>query len=261
MRGRVLISSPSSSTLSIRRVEPTRAATASVGPSRSATATYSGSIPASARIARARVGVVRRERARDRERAPALLGREPAVARREREPVGVADGRDDADLELEVQVADELLDDRDLLGVLAAEVRDVGPDDREELQADGRDAAEVAGPCLALEPDRSALGLDPGREPGRIELLGRRREEEVDTRGLGRALVGGEVARVGGEVARVAELRRVDEEARDDDVALGARGREERAVAVVERAHRRHEADRRARSQRAECMPQLCDRA
>ena len=62
-------------------------------------------------------------------------------------------GRHDADLELEVEVADELLDDRDLLGVLAPEVGALGADDREQLQADGRDAAEVAGAVLALEPD------------------------------------------------------------------------------------------------------------
>ena len=146
VRGRVLIGSPSSRTLSIRRVEPTRAATASVGPSRSATATYSGSIPASARMRARATGVAGRERARDRERARRARRRKAGVARGEREAVGVAHGRDDADLELEVQVADELLHDRDLLRVLAAEVRDVGPDDREQLQAHGRDAAEVAGP-------------------------------------------------------------------------------------------------------------------
>ena len=45
--------------------------------------------------------------------------------------------------------------DLDLLRVLLAEVRALRPDDVEELEADGRDAAEVAGPELALEPARA----------------------------------------------------------------------------------------------------------
>ena len=47
---------------------------------------------------------------------------------------------------VEVQVAHHPADDRDLLGVLLAEVRAARPDDVEELEADRRDAAEVAGP-------------------------------------------------------------------------------------------------------------------
>ena len=118
-----------------------------------------------------------------------------------------------------------------------------GRDDREQLHADRRDAAEVAGAVLALEPLGGAGRLDPRREAGRVELVGGRREEEVDA-GLGRdALVAGEVARVRRGRAGL-ELRRVDEEARDDDVALRARGVEQRDVPRVQRAHRRHEPDR-----------------
>ena len=51
------------------------------------------------------------------------------------------------------------------------------------------------------------------------------------------------VARVRGEVGGPAELRGVDEERRDDELGLAPRGSEERTVAVVQRAHRRHEAD------------------
>ena len=52
-----------------------------------------------------------------------------------------------------------------------------------------------------------------------------------------------EVARICREILRVAELGGVHEEARDEDVRLGARRREERLVAGVQRAHRRHEPD------------------
>ena len=51
----------------------------------------------------------------------------------------------DAQLELEVEVADHPADDLDLLRVLLAEVGASRADDVEELQADGRDGAEVAG--------------------------------------------------------------------------------------------------------------------
>ena len=146
--------------------------------------------------------------------------REAGVAGREREAVRVAHGRDDADLELEIQVADELLHHRDLLGVLAAEVGDVRPDDREELQAGRCDAPKMARAGLALEPECRALRLDPGREPVGIELGRRRGEEQVDAGRRRPLLVGCEIARVGGEVARVGELRRVEEQARDDEVAF-----------------------------------------
>ena len=88
-----------------------------------------------------------------------------------------------------------------------------------------------------------SLDVDPGAEAGGIHLVGARREQHVDAfllRDLRVALL---VARVRGEVGRVVELRRVHEERGDDDVVLRARGPEERAVAVVQRAHRRHEPD------------------
>src|SRR5205085_10178647 len=47
----------------------------------------------------------------------------------------------------------------------------------------------------------------------------------------------------GGEVVAGVELRGVDEEAHDDEVVLVARGAEQRDVAAVVGAHRRHEAD------------------
>ena len=71
--------------------------------------------------------VAGRERPRDRQGA---ARRSSGESRRFRDesarPSGSRTVVDDADLELEVEVADELLHDRDLLGVLASEVGDVG---------------------------------------------------------------------------------------------------------------------------------------
>ena len=143
----------------------------------------------------------------------------------------------------DVEVADELLHDSDLLRVLLAEPRDLRADEVEQLQADGRDAAEVAGPVRALEPVRRARRLDPRREPVRVHLGGGRREDDVDAVLGGERGVAVEVARVRAEVGALGELRRVDEDARDQHVALGSRRLEQRRVAVVQRAHRRDEAD------------------
>src|SRR5919201_854800 len=95
-------------------------------------------------------------------REPALVRTEARVARREREPVRVADGLDGAQLELEVEVADEPPQHRELLRVLLAEVRAVRPDDVEELATDCCYPAEVAGPEDALEDRAQLLDLDPG---------------------------------------------------------------------------------------------------
>ena len=132
--------------------------------------------------------------------------------------------------------------DGELLRVLLSEVRELRPDDVEELQADGRDAAEVAGPVRALEASRQLLDLDPGLEAGRVDLVRLRREEDVDSR-VGRdrrvALL---VAGIRVEVCILVELGRVDEQAQDDQVALRARCLDQREMAAMERAHRRHEA-------------------
>ena len=80
-------------------------------------------------------------------------------------------------------------------------------------------------------------------KPGRVDLVERRGEEQIGA-GLGRERgVAVLVARVGGQVAGRVELRGVDEERHDDHVARGARVADEAQMALVQRAHRRHEAD------------------
>ena len=93
----------------------------------------------------------------------------------------VADGRADADLDRHGQVAHHPLDHCDLLRVLLAEVGAGGPDEVEELQTDGGDTAEVAGPVLALEDRADLLDVHPGLEPIRVDLF-RCRSEEAEQR-------------------------------------------------------------------------------
>ena len=116
----------------------------------------------------------------------------------------------------------------------------------------------MARPRRALEPARELLDLDPGLVAGRVELVGGRGEEQVGARLVGRARVALLVARVGGEVVGGVELRRVDEQAHDEDLVLGPGGLKQREVACVEGAHRRHEA---GLGRRVERLVQLGDGA
>ena len=68
-------------------------------------------------------------------------------------------------------------------------------------------------------------------------------KDAAEAAGLG---VAGLVARVGLEVRGLVELGGVDEQRDDDDVAVGAGGADQAEVALVEGAHRWHEADRAA---------------
>ena len=79
------------------------------------------------------------------------LGGQVDVARRERQAVGLADGRAGDDLGRDREVAGHPADDHHLLGVLLAEVRVLGADEVEQDRDDGRDAIEVAGSGRALE--------------------------------------------------------------------------------------------------------------
>src|SRR5205085_10537416 len=124
--------------------------------------------------------VAGRERTRERERALALLAREPRVPRREREPIRVANGGDGADLDLEVEVEDEAAEHLELLRVLLPEVRALRSDDVEELATDCCNPSEVRRADGALEDRAELLDLDPRLEPGRVHLRDRRREQQVD---------------------------------------------------------------------------------
>ena len=196
--------------LSISRVSPTRAASAS-----SASRVSSLARLAASRGRRAR-GTPARRRARASPRGPRRaaprpsarlrpracaaacsasgsasararsLGRQARVAARHRQAVGLAHGRARLDAHRQVQVGDEPADHDHLLGVLLAEVGDVGQRHAEQLRHDRADAAEVLGAARgALEPlgrrraprppSRSPAGRPP-RPTARTACLRRRRE-------------------------------------------------------------------------------------
>src|SRR4029078_11008797 len=81
-------------------------------------------------------------------------------------------------------------------------------------------------------------------EARRVDLVDRRREDEVEALVLADREVAGLVAGVLLEVGRLVELARVDEDRRDPRRVVGPGPLHQRAVAVVDPAHRRHQADR-----------------
>ena len=110
-----------------------------------------------------------------------LRGREVDVPRRQREAVGLADGRAGDDLGRDREVAGHLADDHHLLGVLLAEVRVLRADQVEQDRDDGRDAVEVAGPGGALERPRRP----PRRTRSCRSRAGRPRRRPARRRGRG----------------------------------------------------------------------------
>jgi hypothetical protein len=120
----------------------------------------------------------------------------------------------------------------------------VGPDHVQQLGHDGRHAVEVAhAAVLSFEGLGQTAHVHRRPEAGRVDLVQRRREEHVGAGVGGQRGIAVLVARVGGQVAGGVELRGVDEERHDDHVAGAARLADEAQMALVQRAHGRHQAD------------------
>src|SRR5262245_15128253 len=99
---------------------------------------------------------------------------------------------------------------------------------------------------FAFEDSAEFPDLDPGLEARRIQLLGGRGEEDIDAGFFGEGGVALLFARICSEIFARPELGRVDEQAGDDDLVFLAGGAEEREMALVKGAHRRHETERRS---------------
>ena len=205
-------------------------------------------MPASSDSSRARRSAAA-QRPRERDGALAVAGAQVGVSRAHRQPVRLAHGRQPLDPHRDVEVAHHAPDHRQLLGVLLAEVGDVGLTVLKSLATTVVTPRKWLGPAprgVAVEDLGQALDLDRGREAVGVDLLDRGRVDEVDAGLGGEPRVALLVARVALEVLAGAELGRVDEEAHDDHVALLAGGAQQREVPVVQEAHRRHQADRAA---------------
>ena len=135
-----------------------------------------------------------------------------------------------------------------LLVVLLAEHRHIGGNQLEQLEHDGGDAAEVSRPEPALQGRGDLRRLDEGRESRRVHLLGRRREYQIDTAPRQRLEVRLPSARILLQILLRTELRRVDKNRDDREVAFLMAAADEAQMPVVERAHRGNQAKSRVRT-------------
>jgi hypothetical protein len=139
---------------------------------------------------------------------------------------------------------DHPADDRELLGVLLAEVGGRRAARVEQLGHDGDHAAEVAGADRPLQPVGQGSGVD--RHAGRavrVHRGGVGGEHQVDALGLRQREVPVEVAGIRLEVLPRPELQRVHEQRHGHDVLIRPGPPHQREVALVEEPHRGNEPD------------------
>ena len=196
------------------------------------------------RLAGADIACALLERAVEHGRRGAILRREIDVARGAGEAVALAHRRNADHRDAEIEILRHLRDDTQLLIILLAEQREVGPHLREQLGDHGGDAAEEMRPILVLEPgERGAFRRDAGGEAVRIHRLGGRRPDHVDLLRAQCGNVGGEGARIGAEIFMGSKLRRVDEDRHHDAPRAPARLAHQFQMAGVQRAHGRDQRD------------------
>src|SRR5262249_15231988 len=102
---------------------------------------------------------------------------------------------------------------------------------------------KVPRPNVAAKAERRPQNLHLGLEAVRIDRLYLGREDEIASGGLELLRVALEVARIATVVLIRTELRRVDEDRGDDEVAVLFGQLDQRQMSFVECAHRGHEPD------------------
>ena len=182
-----------------------------------------------------------------RQRGGPLVGRQPGVAARQGQPVGLAHRRAPHDRHRDRQVGDHAAHHGQLLEVLLAEVGPAPARQGEQLGHHRGHPVEVPRARRPFEPLAHAVDVHGGRQAAgwaAVHLLAPAGANTSDAPGArGQGHVGVEVAGVGGQVGGVVELQRVDEHRHGHDVALGRGPLDERAVPGVQRAHGGDEAD------------------
>ena len=132
-----------------------------------------------------------------------------------------------------------------LLGVLLAEVGDVGSDHAQQLGHDRADPRKCAAPRTSpskrsVTPRTSTEVANPAGYTSSADGANSKSAPARSASARSSRLAAGIALQVGALV----ELGRVDEQRDDDDVALLAGAFDQRQMTLVQRAHRRHEADR-----------------
>ena len=139
-----------------------------------------------------------------------------------------------------------MADDGRLLVVLLAEDGQVRSHGSEELGHHGGDAAEVARAEDAAQACGEFLYLDEGRKIRRVEFDGLGVEDRINAALIEQIQVALHIAGIDCQVFPGAELQRVDEDANDGAVAMGQAVVDQAEMSLVQKSHRRHQADAQA---------------
>ncbi len=121
------------------------------------------------------------QRPAQRDRAQPLVGPEPDIAARQRQPVRLAHRGYRHHLDIDVQVGHHRLDHPELLGVLLTEVGAVGADHVQQFGHHGGDTGEVPGPTFGTLQrfDQRPVQRDGGGETGGVDLRHRGQEHQL----------------------------------------------------------------------------------
>ena len=179
----------------------------------------------------------------DAERSGALVGREIAIARGEGEPVEFPHDRAADHLDWDVEVTGEARENLPLLVVLAPEDSHRPASEVEELGHDRGDAIEMGLSKFALERLSHLRYAYLSLEALRVHRIGFRREHEIDPTSAAPVEVALEGSRVAIEVFAFGELQGVHEHGHRDELRPSLGLVDQREVAFMKRAHRRHQAD------------------
>src|SRR5262249_52067329 len=133
------------------------------------------------RVARSAGSGSGQQRTGERERDLALVGREIPVAAGDREPVRFADRGHGDDPYRYIEIGHHRPDQGQLLVILLAEEREIGPGQMEELEHHGKDAVEVARAMGSFEDRPEWTRVDPYRRLAvGVHLRGRGSEHHID---------------------------------------------------------------------------------
>src|SRR3990170_8834765 len=147
------------------------------------------------------------------------------------------------DLDVEIEVLRQAANDLKLLVILAAKNCYMGTDDIKKLRHHRRHAAKVAGPHSAAQRLTEFANLDSSLETLGINFFHCRMKQDIDAGVIEQLSIPCEVARVAGEIFLRRELRRVNEQRDHDPVPACLGVAHETQMALMKRAHRRHQGD------------------
>ena len=174
-------------------------------------------------------------------RSSTCLATEQGIAGTQRQAVRLPHDGADHEPQAEVKVFHQASDNLDLLKILLSKVSDIGLYKVEQLQNNGGDPAEMAGPGTAFKIAGEFARFDKGVKSRPVYLLlsGSKSRLHVQVAEYADVLL--KVARVLGEIIRRAKLGGINKDGYQNGIALLLGTANQGLMAGVQCSHRRHQ--------------------